>query len=66
VRRLFESLMRRGRRGRQETSWRNRPEPGTEPEMPKWMAGIDAFAPGKALGLGLQWVCSLGTLQVLC
>ena len=21
--------------------------------MPKWMAGIDAFAPGKALGLGL-------------
>jgi Sap, sulfolipid-1-addressing protein len=34
-------------------SWRNRPEPGTEPEMPKWMAGIDAFAPGKALGFGL-------------
>jgi threonine/homoserine/homoserine lactone efflux protein len=34
-------------------SWRNRPEPGTEAEMPKWMAGIDSFAPGKALGLGL-------------
>jgi threonine/homoserine/homoserine lactone efflux protein len=34
-------------------SWRNRPAPGTEPEMPKWMAGIDGFAPGKALGLGL-------------
>jgi threonine/homoserine/homoserine lactone efflux protein len=34
-------------------SWRNRPEPGTEPEMPKWMAGIDGFAPGKALGFGL-------------
>lgn len=34
-------------------SWRNRPAPGTEPEMPKWMAGIDAFAPGKALGFGL-------------
>ena len=34
-------------------SWRNRPAPGTEPQMPKWMAGIDAFAPGKALGLGL-------------
>jgi len=34
-------------------SWRNRPEPGTEPQMPKWMAGIDSFAPGKALGLGL-------------
>jgi threonine/homoserine/homoserine lactone efflux protein len=34
-------------------SWRNRPEPGTGTEMPKWMAGIDSFAPGKALGLGL-------------
>jgi hypothetical protein len=34
-------------------SWRNRPEPGTGSEMPKWMAGIDTFAPGKALGLGL-------------
>jgi hypothetical protein len=34
-------------------NWRNRPEPGTEPQMPKWMAGIDAFAPAKALGLGL-------------
>jgi threonine/homoserine/homoserine lactone efflux protein len=34
-------------------SWRSRPAPGTEPEMPKWMAGIDGFAPGKALGFGL-------------
>ena len=34
-------------------NWRNRPDPGAEPEMPKWMAGIDSFAPGKALGLGL-------------
>ena len=34
-------------------SWRNRPEPGTEPQMPRWMAGIDGFAPGKALGFGL-------------
>ena len=34
-------------------SWRSRPAPGTEPEMPKWMAGIDDFAPGKALGFGL-------------
>ena len=34
-------------------NWRNRPAPGTEPQMPKWMAGIDGFAPGKALGLGL-------------
>jgi len=34
-------------------NWRNRPQPGTEPEMPKWMAGIDSLAPGKAFGLGL-------------
>jgi hypothetical protein len=33
-------------------SWSNRPEPGSGTEMPKWMAGIDTFAPGKALGLG--------------
>ena len=26
-------------------SWRNRPAPGTEPQMPKWMAAIDAFTP---------------------
>ena len=30
-------------------SWRNRPVPGTGPQMPKWMAGIDAFAPAKAV-----------------
>ena len=34
-------------------NWRNRPAPGTESEMPKWMGGIDALTPGKALGLGL-------------
>ena len=34
-------------------NWRTRPAPGTEPEMPKWMAGIDALKPAKALGLGL-------------
>ena len=34
-------------------NWRHRPAPGTEPEMPKWMAGIDAMEPGKALGLGV-------------
>ncbi len=34
-------------------NWRNRPAPGTEPEMPKWMGGIDALTPGKALGLAL-------------
>ena len=34
-------------------NWRTRPAPGTAPEMPKWMAGIDAMKPVKALGLGL-------------
>ncbi len=34
-------------------NWRSRPARGTEPEMPKWMAGIDALKPAKALGLGL-------------
>jgi Sap, sulfolipid-1-addressing protein len=33
--------------------WRGRPRPGTEPEMPKWMAGIDALTWQKALGFGL-------------
>ena len=34
-------------------NWRGRPAPGVEPPMPKWMAGIDALKPVKALGLGL-------------
>lgn len=34
-------------------TFRNRPKPGTEPEMPKWMAGVDALTPVKALGLGV-------------
>jgi len=34
-------------------SWRKRPRPGSDPELPKWMAGVDAIAPGKALVLGL-------------
>lgn len=33
--------------------WRSRPAPGVEPAMPKWMAGIDSFSPGKAFALGL-------------
>jgi threonine/homoserine/homoserine lactone efflux protein len=33
--------------------WRNRPAPGTEPELPKWMTGVDHFTPGKAVGLGV-------------
>jgi Sap, sulfolipid-1-addressing protein len=34
-------------------NWRTHPAPGTEPEMPKWMSGMDTLKPGKALGLGL-------------
>ncbi len=34
-------------------NWRSRPVAGEEPEMPKWMAGIDELTPPKALGLGL-------------
>ncbi len=34
-------------------SWQKRPAPGVTPEMPKWMDGMDAIAPGKALGLGI-------------
>ena len=34
-------------------SWQKRPAPGVTPPLPKWMAGMDAIAPGKALGLGV-------------
>lgn len=33
-------------------NWQKRPKPGEEPHLPKWMAGLDAFTPSKALGLG--------------
>lgn len=33
--------------------WQSRPAPGATPEMPKWMAGIDSFTPGKSFGLAL-------------
>ena len=33
--------------------WRGRPRPGAAPEMPKWMAGIDAFSPMKSFTLAL-------------
>jgi threonine/homoserine/homoserine lactone efflux protein len=32
--------------------WRGRPAAGAEPEMPKWMAGLDRMGPGGAFGLG--------------
>lgn len=34
-------------------NWRSRPARGTQPEMPKWMAGVDGLTPPKAFGLGL-------------
>ena len=32
--------------------WRGRPRPGEQPEMPKWMAAIDSFTPGRSFALG--------------
>lgn len=32
--------------------WRARPQQGQAPALPKWMAAIDSFTFGKALGLG--------------
>lgn len=32
--------------------WRGRPAEGADPQMPKWMAGLDKLKPGGALGLG--------------
>jgi hypothetical protein len=34
-------------------SWRQRPEPGTEAELPKWMTGIDELKPGRAGAFGV-------------
>jgi threonine/homoserine/homoserine lactone efflux protein len=34
-------------------TWKRRPAPGQQPEMPKWMSMIDTLSPGKALVLGL-------------
>ena len=33
--------------------WQQRPAPGEEAELPKWMATIDAVPPGKAFGAGV-------------
>jgi threonine/homoserine/homoserine lactone efflux protein len=33
--------------------WRSRPKHGEEPEMPKWLAGVDGLSPVKAAGLGV-------------
>ena len=34
-------------------TWRNRPAPDVEPEMPKWMASVDTLSPAKAFGLAV-------------
>jgi hypothetical protein len=34
-------------------NWRDRAEPGAQPDMPRWMDGVEDLEPGKALGLGL-------------
>jgi threonine/homoserine/homoserine lactone efflux protein len=34
-------------------TWRTRPAPGEDAQMPKWMQAIDTFTPAKALGAGL-------------
>ncbi|GAA1933244.1 GAP family protein [Microbacterium aoyamense] len=34
-------------------NWRNRPKPGEEPEMPKWMGAIDSMSFFGAAGLGI-------------
>lgn len=34
-------------------TWRKRPDPDAEPEVPRWLAGMDTLAPGRALGLGV-------------
>jgi threonine/homoserine/homoserine lactone efflux protein len=33
-------------------AFRNRPKGGVEPPLPKWMAAIDGFTPGRALVIG--------------
>jgi threonine/homoserine/homoserine lactone efflux protein len=34
-------------------TWRSRPRPGHEAEMPRWMQAIDTFSTGKAFGVGV-------------
>lgn len=31
--------------------WRGRPEPGADPDLPKWMRTIDTFTPGRSLAI---------------
>ncbi|MEU1162039.1 GAP family protein [Streptomyces sp. NPDC005921] len=41
--------------------WRRRPRDPSQAQLPKWMAAIDHFTPGKILGLGL--LLSAGNLK---
>jgi hypothetical protein len=34
-------------------NWRKRPEPGAQPEMPKWLATVESVSPVKAFGLAV-------------
>src|SRR5947209_8064199 len=34
-------------------AWRNRPEPGAQPSLPRWMRPIDSINTPRALGLGV-------------
>jgi hypothetical protein len=34
-------------------NWRKQPAPGAEPELPKWMQGLDSMTPLRTLGLGV-------------
>ena len=47
-----ELLLGVGARWRAARLGRGRPAPGAEPEMPRWMAGLDRIGPGGAFGLG--------------
>ena len=33
--------------------WRNRPRPGTQPELPKWLKGVDKFTPTRSAAMGV-------------
>src|SRR4051794_5092597 len=39
-------------------TWRRRPAPGAQRELPKWMAGIDALNPARRWAWGCCWPAS--------
>ncbi len=32
--------------------WRKRPRPGTQPELPRWLSGVDKFTPTRSAAMG--------------